>query len=62
MQDIAGVLAEFADVIRLQTETMGMKAENKQREMNGESLAYTEKDFLYVAAEIETKANNMRNF
>jgi len=25
---------------------MAMKAENKQRAMNGESLAYTEKDFL----------------
>jgi len=32
---------------------MAMKAENKQRAMNGESLAYTEKDFLALLDEYQ---------
>ena len=31
----------------------GMRAENKQREVLGESMAYTEQDFAYEAAELE---------
>lgn len=53
-------LGIYTDVIRLQTETMGMQAENKNRELRGESMAYTEKDFIYIAAQMEIHAAKLR--
>lgn len=35
----------------------GMKAENVQREMRGESLAYSEIDFFRISTELEKLAN-----
>ena len=45
------VLIFQAGLVRAQIRAMGMQAENMQREQNGESMAYTEKDFVYLIEE-----------
>ena len=44
-------------VTALETEVQGMIAENKQRELNGESLSYDDKQFIYMAEQIREIAN-----
>lgn len=38
----------FRDAVSAMIEVEAMKAENKDRELRGESLAYTEKDFIAI--------------
>jgi hypothetical protein len=45
-------------VTALETEVQGMIAENKQRELNGESLAYDNKQFIYMADKMREIAND----
>jgi len=42
----------LALILAVQTEIEGMKAENKQREILGNSMAYTEEDFIDKASEL----------
>ena len=39
---------------------MGMQADNKQREILGQSMAYTSEDFNNVAADIKSLVDNLR--
>lgn len=43
----------IARMNRVMVEVEGMKAENKQREMQGESMAYWEDSFCIKASELE---------
>ena len=47
------ILAEF-------TRSLGMQAENMQREQIGESMAYVDKDFYECANQIEFYAEQLR--
>ena len=46
----------LALVLAVQAEIEGMKAENKQREIQGDSMAYTDKDFSEKANELTNLA------
>ena len=46
----------LALVLATQAEIEGMKAENKQREIQGHDLTYTEKDFSVKANELTNLA------
>lgn len=47
----------LALVLAVQAEIEGMKAINKERELNGASIAYTEQDFGYMADQLRELAN-----
>jgi len=52
----------LALVLAVQAEIDGMKALNKERELNGASIAYTEQDFGYMAnnlRELASKPNEL---
>ena len=44
------LIAKEAEILALRAELEGMLAENKQREVLGHSMAYTEEDFAYLSA------------
>ena len=46
----------LALVLSVQAEIEGMKAENKQREILDESMAFTDKDFCCKASELRNLA------
>ena len=46
----------LALVLAIQAEIEGMKAENKQREIQGDSMAYIDKDFSEKANELTNLA------
>lgn len=52
--------ALMAEISVLETDVEGMKAENKHREINDESMAYTENDFSYIAQQMADIAEKMR--
>ena len=49
-------VTKFGFLLAVQAETEGMKAENKQREIIGQSLAYDANDFFVKANELSELA------
>jgi hypothetical protein len=49
-------IKRLALLAALQTEVEAMKAANEERKQKGESLAYVEADFAYLASQINTLA------
>jgi len=43
-------------------EMRGMEAENKQREIEGNAMAYTEKDFIEVRNNLLALSNGIREY
>lgn len=60
VKDLAYILAEFGEIIRIQIEVEGMKAHNKEREMNSFALAYDEKAFADTSKEVGIRIDNIR--
>ena len=57
------VLIEFSkqinDAVAALIEAKGMEAENMQRQIQGDSMAYTERDFLEILQSHELEYNSM---
>lgn len=49
-----------AEIYAEQARMLGMHAENMQRQVNGDSMAYTESDFLKVADALFVLGNHAR--
>lgn len=47
----------LALILAVQAEIEGMKAFNKERELNGSSLGYSEQDFIHMANQLRDLAN-----
>lgn len=47
----------LALVLAIQAEIEGMKADNKDRELNGHAMAYNAQDFEYMAIQLKELAN-----
>lgn len=58
--DTVELAALMAEISSIKADVEGMKTENKQREKNGEPLAYTEKHFSDLAYQINIIAQKMR--
>jgi len=61
--DIANLnyaLADFGEILALFIESAGMVAENKQRELRGESMAYTDVDFQKISGAIGYYTDQLR--
>lgn len=54
------VAANFALMLSKQAELLAMQAENSQREILGQSLAYNAEHFREVASELENLAHDTR--
>lgn len=56
-------MKQLIEVSALEAELQGMIADNKQREIEGNSMAYTGEDFEYIAKQmrdVATKYDNER--
>lgn len=53
-------LIYFAKISAINATVAGMVAENKQREILGQSMAYTDVDFEYYANELEELAQQLK--
>lgn len=51
MNDIYKIAIIIARIARAYIEVQGMKTKNKQRELDGSSLAYSEEHFCYLINE-----------
>jgi len=49
-------LKRYALILAVEAEIKGMEADNKQRELNNESLSYNDKDFCDKALELRDLA------
>jgi len=58
----ARVFEQVGRIAKAQANIEGMKAENKARELRGESLAYPEESFFCEAADIDAATNYLQNF
>lgn len=54
------IIIKTIEVSALEITAQGMIAENKQREIEGASMAYTEEDFVLIAKQIQDVAQQIR--
>tara|TARA_R100000750_G_C2314403_1_gene83794 strand:+ start:347 stop:565 length:219 start_codon:yes stop_codon:yes gene_type:complete len=54
------IIIKTIEVSALEITVQGMIAENKQREIEGASMAYTEEDFVLIAKQIQDVAQQIR--
>lgn len=54
-------IIRLGNILAIQAEIEGMKADNKQRQILGESMAYTSHDFSYKAQEIREASHCYNN-
>ena len=62
MSDRTWILGQTAQLFALNAEVAGMQAENDQRKVLGESMAYVEKDFQAKANEIRALSDFIMQF
>ena len=56
------ILYYQAKLLMIYAELEGMKADNKMREMYGNTIAYGEDSFLLIKKELETMVRDMGGF
>ena len=54
------LLMQQAELLRIYIEVEGCKAANKEREMNGQALAYPESIFVDAAKEVQGICDNIQ--
>ena len=60
--DYAKIFEQFGRISEALIRVEGMKAENVQRAIRGESLAYVEKNFNYEAENVNAAVNYLKNW